>query len=45
MRMAIMEIIGHLIRKLACSEDLMSDAHQTWKQLNGLYNLLLECAL
>ncbi|KAI9438698.1 non-SMC mitotic condensation complex subunit 1 [Lactarius indigo] len=45
MRMAIVEIIGHLIRELACSEDLTSDAHQTQKQLNGLYDLLLERTL
>ena len=41
MRIAIVEIIGHLIRELACSEDLTSDAHQTQKQLNGLYDLLI----
>jgi condensin complex subunit 1 len=45
MRMAIVEIIGHLIRELACSEDLASDANQTQKQLNGLYDLLLERTL
>ncbi|KAI9508585.1 non-SMC mitotic condensation complex subunit 1-domain-containing protein [Russula earlei] len=45
MRMAIVEISGHLIRELACSEDLTSDAHQTQKQLNGLYDLLLERTL
>ena len=45
MRMAIVEIIGCLIRELACSEDLTSDAHQTQKQLNGLYDLLLERTL
>jgi condensin complex subunit 1 len=45
MRMAIVEIIGHLIRELACSEDLTSDTHQTQKQLNGLYDLLLERTL
>jgi condensin complex subunit 1 len=45
MRMAIVEIIGHLIRELACSEDLTSDAHQTQKQLNGLYDLLIERTL
>jgi len=45
MRLAIVEIIGHLIRELACSEDLTSDAHQTQKQLNGLYDLLLERTL
>jgi condensin complex subunit 1 len=45
MRMAIVEIIGQLIRELACSEDLTSDAHQTQKKLNGLYDLLLERTL
>lgn len=45
MRMAIVEVIGCLIRELACSEDLTSDAHQTQKQLNGLYDLLLERTL
>ncbi|KAI0298641.1 non-SMC mitotic condensation complex subunit 1-domain-containing protein [Multifurca ochricompacta] len=45
MRMAIVEVIGCLIRELACSEDLTSDAHQTQKQLNGLYDLLLERVL
>ncbi|KAH9998700.1 non-SMC mitotic condensation complex subunit 1-domain-containing protein [Russula vinacea] len=45
MRMAIVEIIGHLIRELACSEDLTSDAHQTQKQLNRLYDLLIERTL
>ncbi|KAF8474388.1 non-SMC mitotic condensation complex subunit 1-domain-containing protein [Russula ochroleuca] len=45
MRMAIVEIIGHLIRELASSEDLTSDAHQTQKQLNGLYDLLIERTL
>ncbi|KAH9963988.1 hypothetical protein BGW80DRAFT_1542047 [Lactifluus volemus] len=42
MRMGIIEIIGCLIRELACSEDLTSDAHQMQKQLNGLYDLFLE---
>ena len=45
MRIAIVEIIGYLIRELACSEDLTSDTHQTEKQLNGLYDLLLERTL
>ncbi|KAH9976284.1 hypothetical protein BGW80DRAFT_1292438, partial [Lactifluus volemus] len=45
MRMAIVEIIGCLIRELACSEDLTSDTHQTQKQLNGLYDLLLKRTL
>ncbi|KAH9962322.1 hypothetical protein BGW80DRAFT_1463590 [Lactifluus volemus] len=42
MRMGIVEIIGCLIRELACSEDLTSNAHQMQKQLNGLYDLFLE---
>ncbi|KAH9957639.1 hypothetical protein BGW80DRAFT_1465730 [Lactifluus volemus] len=45
MRMAIVEIIGCLIREFACSEDLTSDTHQTQKQLNSLYDLLLEHTL
>ena len=45
MRIAIVEIIGHLIRELACSEDLTSDAHQTQKQLNDFYDLLLSRTL
>jgi condensin complex subunit 1 len=45
MRMAIMEIIGHLIHELACSKDLTSNTHQTQKQLNGLYDPLLERTL
>ncbi|KAH9976338.1 non-SMC mitotic condensation complex subunit 1 [Lactifluus volemus] len=39
MRIAIVEIIACLI---ACSENLTSDAQQTQKQLNGLYDLHLE---
>ena len=45
MRMGIVKIIGHLIRELTCSEDLTSDTHQTQKQLNGLYDLLLQRTL
>ena len=45
MRMAIVEVTGHLIRELACSGDLAGDAHQMQKQLNGLYDLLLERTL
>ncbi|KAF8493475.1 non-SMC mitotic condensation complex subunit 1-domain-containing protein [Russula emetica] len=45
MRIAIVEVIGHLIRELACSEDLTSDAHQIQKQLNEFYDLLLRRAL
>ncbi|KAI0941851.1 hypothetical protein AcV7_002423 [Taiwanofungus camphoratus] len=45
MRMAIVEVIGCLIRELALSPDLTTDEHQTQKQLNGLYDLLLERVL
>ncbi|KAH9963979.1 non-SMC mitotic condensation complex subunit 1 [Lactifluus volemus] len=45
MRMAIVEIIGCLICELACSEDRTNDAHQMQKQLDGLYDLLLERTL
>ena len=45
MRIAIVEIIGHLIRELACSEDLTNDAHQTQNQLNGFYDLLIRRTL
>lgn len=43
--MAIVEVIGCLIRELALSPDLTTDEHQTQKQLNGLYDLLLERVL
>lgn len=42
MRMALVEVIGCLIRELAVSSDLTTDSNQTQKQLNGLYDLLLE---
>lgn len=42
MRMALVEVIGCLIRELAVSSDLTTEAGQTQKQLNGLYDLLLE---
>ncbi|KAI0063924.1 hypothetical protein BV25DRAFT_1906937 [Artomyces pyxidatus] len=45
MRMAMVEIIGVLIRELAVSDDLGTDAQQTQKQVNGLYDLLLERTL
>ncbi|KAL6299950.1 non-SMC mitotic condensation complex subunit 1-domain-containing protein [Sparassis latifolia] len=45
MRMAIVEVIGSLIRELALSSDLTTDTHQVQKQLNGLYELLLERTL
>ncbi|THH31058.1 hypothetical protein EUX98_g3140 [Antrodiella citrinella] len=45
MRMALVEIIGCLIRELALSTDLSTDAQQTQRQLNGLYDLLLERTL
>lgn len=43
--MALVEIIGSLIRELALSTDLSTDAQQTQRQLNGLYDLLLERTL
>jgi condensin complex subunit 1 len=42
MRVALVEVIGFLIRELATSEDLANEATQTQKQINGLYNLILE---
>jgi condensin complex subunit 1 len=42
MRVALVEVIGFLIRELATSEDLTNEAAQTQKQINGLYNLILE---
>ncbi|KAI0684926.1 non-SMC mitotic condensation complex subunit 1-domain-containing protein [Cytidiella melzeri] len=44
MRIAIVEVIGQLIREIATSDDQV-DASQAKKQLNGLYDLLLERAL
>ncbi|OCH87806.1 hypothetical protein OBBRIDRAFT_889536 [Obba rivulosa] len=45
MRMALVEVIGCIIRELAISSDLTTDAQQVQKQLNGLYDLLLERTL
>ncbi|EKM51723.1 uncharacterized protein PHACADRAFT_150370 [Phanerochaete carnosa HHB-10118-sp] len=45
MRMALVEVIGHLIREIAVSADLNMDQQQSQKQLNGLYDLLLERTL
>ncbi|PCH34948.1 hypothetical protein WOLCODRAFT_155593 [Wolfiporia cocos MD-104 SS10] len=45
MRMAIVEVLGCLIRELATSQDLTAGEHQAQKQLNGLYELLLERTL
>lgn len=42
MRMALVEVIGYLIREIALSADLNMDEKHTKKQLNGLYELLLE---
>jgi condensin complex subunit 1 len=42
MRMAVVEMVGCLIRELAGSVDLTTDTAQTQKQLTGLYDLLLE---
>lgn len=43
--MAIIEVMGSLIRELATSEDLAADAQTTQKQIQGLYELLLERTL
>jgi condensin complex subunit 1 len=43
--MALVEVIGSLIRELATSPDLTADASQSQRQLNGLYDLLLERTL
>jgi hypothetical protein len=43
--MAIVEVIGSLFRELATSPDIVSDSTQTERQLNGLYDLLLERTL
>lgn len=46
MRMAIVEVIGSLIRELAVTSDLQNtDAAQVQKQLNGFYDLLLSRCL
>jgi condensin complex subunit 1 len=45
MRMALVEVIGSLFRELATSPDITSDPSQTQRQLNGLYDLLLERTL
>ena len=44
MRIAVVEVIGQLIREIATSDDQV-DASQAKNQLNGLYDLLLERAL
>ena len=41
MRIALVEIIGHLIREIALADDEV-DAQLARKQLNGLYELLME---
>lgn len=45
MRMAIVEVIGSLIRELATSEDMTNDPNQTYKQLDGLFELLISRTL
>ena len=41
MRMALVEVIGSLIRDLSNSEDMTNDSTQTHKQLSGLFDLLI----
>ncbi|KAI0074195.1 hypothetical protein K474DRAFT_1665696 [Panus rudis PR-1116 ss-1] len=47
MRMALVEVIGNLIRELAQSSDISNTdlQHQTQRQITGLYDLLLERTL
>ncbi|KAF9233399.1 non-SMC mitotic condensation complex subunit 1-domain-containing protein [Melanogaster broomeanus] len=45
MRMALVEVIGSLIRDLSNSEDISIDSSQTHKQLNGFFELLLSRTL
>jgi condensin complex subunit 1 len=45
MRIALVEVIGSLFRELATSPDLTADSSQTQRQLNVLYDLLLERVL
>ncbi|KAF9225678.1 hypothetical protein BS17DRAFT_750004 [Gyrodon lividus] len=40
MRMALVEVLGSLIRELSSSEDMSTDSTQTHKQLTGLFELL-----
>jgi condensin complex subunit 1 len=45
MRMALVEVIGSLIRELSSSEDMTNDSTQTHKQLSGLFDLLISRTL
>jgi condensin complex subunit 1 len=45
MRMALVEVLGSLIRELSSSEDMSTDSNQTHKQLNGLFELLISRTL
>ncbi|KAH7887142.1 non-SMC mitotic condensation complex subunit 1-domain-containing protein [Phlebopus sp. FC_14] len=45
MRMALVEVIGSLIRELSTSEDISNDSNQTHKQLDGLFDLLISRTL
>ena len=45
MRMAMVEVIGSLIREIAVSADLNADEKQGKKQIKGLYSLLIERTL
>ncbi|KAG9309978.1 non-SMC mitotic condensation complex subunit 1-domain-containing protein [Chiua virens] len=45
MRMALVEVIGSLIRELSSSEDMNNDSTQTHKQLSGLFDLLISRTL
>lgn len=43
--MALVEVIGSLIRELSSSEDMTNDSTQTHKQLSGLFDLLISRTL
>lgn len=45
MRMALVEVIGSLIRELSSSDDMTNDSTQTHKQLSGLFDLLISRTL
>ncbi|EIN08162.1 hypothetical protein PUNSTDRAFT_102926 [Punctularia strigosozonata HHB-11173 SS5] len=45
MRMAIVEVMGALVKELATSSEMDNDQAHATKQLNGLYDMLLERTL
>ena len=45
MHMALVEVIGSLMRELSSSEDMTNDSAQTHKQLSRLFDLLISRTL